>query len=183
MAQNPIKTLLQEHAEIMAEVGAMRMAVQQLANQGEAALAETLPIFAAVAKMMAGKLELHRQKEDQVFFPAIEAVIGRYGPTSVMRIEHQQIHDQGALLRETLYELNEVQHPAIEAGAEQLRGLVAAGGSATALRRTGEEIIDLLNSHFGKEEHILFPMAQNVLERETLNEIAARFEEMDAAGV
>ncbi|MBX7233224.1 MAG: hemerythrin domain-containing protein [Caldilineales bacterium] len=183
MAQHPIKTLLREHAEIMAEVGHMRLAVQQLADQGDAAVAEALPVFAAVAQMMATQLELHRQKEDQVFFPAIEAVIGQFGPTSVMRIEHQQIHAQGVLLRETLYELNQVQHPAIEAGAAKLRGLVAAGGSAVALRRAGEEIIDLLNSHFGKEEHILFPMAQSLLDGVALSEIAARFEEMDAAGV
>jgi iron-sulfur cluster repair protein YtfE (RIC family) len=183
MAQHPIKTLLREHAEIMAEVGHLRLAMQQLADQGDAALAVTLPSFAGFAQMMATKLELHRQKEDQVFFPAIEAMIGQFGPTSVMRIEHQQIHAQGVLLRETLYELNEIQHPAIEAGAAKLRGLVADGGNAVALRRSGEEIIDLLNAHFGKEEHILFPMAQNLLDGATLSEIAARFEEMDAAGV
>lgn len=183
MPQHPIKTLLREHAEIMAEAGGLRQMVQRLTVEGEAAVADALPLFAAFAEMMATKLELHRQKEDQVFFPAIEAVIGQFGPTNVMRIEHQQIHAQGVLLRQTLYELNEIQHPAIEAGAAKLRALAATGGSAATLRQAGEEITDLLNSHFGKEEHILFPMAHNLLDGVTLEEIASRFEEMDIAGV
>jgi len=183
MKQHPIKTLLQEHAEILAEVGVLRQTVQQLTTEGEAAVTAALPVFAAFAEMMATKLELHRQKEDQVFFPAIEAVIGQFGPTSVMRIEHQEIHAQGVLLRETLHELHEIQHPAIEAGGKKLRELAAGGGSAAALRRAGEEITDLLNSHFGKEEHILFPMAQNLLDGMALAEIAHRFAEMDSVGV
>lgn len=183
MTQHPIKTLLQEHAQIMAEVAPMVEAVRRLAADGEMAVADTLPVFAAVAHTMATRLDMHRQKEDQVFFPAIEAVIGRYGPTSVMRMEHEELHAHGVLLSETLYELNQVQHPAIEAGAETLRGLVAAGGSAAALRRTGDEIIALLNSHFGKEEQILFPMAQNLLDGATLEEIASRFEDMDDVGM
>lgn len=178
MNQHPIETLLKEHAEIMAEVSTLRKAVRELAHRGEGALAETLPIFDQITKMMATKLEFHRQREDQVFFPALEDVIGPYGPTRVMRREHELIHTQGELLRQTLYELNEVQHPAIEAGAEKMRQLVAHGGSAAALRQTGEEIIELLDSHFGKEEHILFPMARNMLDETTMNEIAAQFEAM-----
>ncbi len=181
MTQNPITNLLDEHVIIMEKLKPLRDAVDALAARGDAALAETLPVFNRIGKLMAGQLDLHRRKEDDVFFPAIERIIGEHtGPTVVMRREHQDIHAQGVLLRETLRELNEEQHPAIEAGAERLRSLVAAGGSAEALRKTGEEIIYLLDAHFGKEEEVLFPMARDLLDQEALAQIAEQFAELEA---
>lgn len=179
MIDDPIRELRQEHKSIMAQVAELRTAVQRLAGQGEAALADTLPVFDQIGRMMATELDLHRRKEDDVLFPAMEEMIGAAGPTAVMRQEHQEIHEQGVLLRETLHELNEVQHPAIEASAEKLRRLTANGGSATALQATGEEIIQLLDMHFGKEEEILFPMAYQMLESDTMQQIAAQFAQMN----
>ncbi|MCP5098043.1 MAG: hypothetical protein GY943_21045 [Chloroflexi bacterium] len=176
--QDPIKHLLAEHVEIMAEVAALRTAVTDLAERGEAAMADALPIFRHIGGMMKTRLDLHRRKEDDIFFPVMEALIGGEGPTAVMREEHQAIHAQGVLLRETLHELNEVQHPAIEAGGEKLRELAANGGSAAALQATGAEIIHLLDIHFQKEEEILFPMAYQMLEPETLEQIASQFDQL-----
>jgi regulator of cell morphogenesis and NO signaling len=181
MTQDPIQELLDEHVVIMAQIEDLRTAVQALANRGESALADTLPIFDRIGRMMATQLDLHRRKEDDVLFPALEAIFGQEGtPTSVMRQEHQDIHKQGVLLRETLHELNEVQHPAIEAGAVRLRALVENGmvdGKATAeaLRVSGEEIIDLLDMHFAKEEDVLFPMAYRLLDSEAMVEISAQY--------
>lgn len=180
MKQNPIEHLLEEHKVIMAQVADLREAVEALEARGEEALPETLPVFTRIGQMMATQLDLHRRKEDDVFFPAMEAIIGREGPTEVMRQEHKDIHAQGVLLRETLHELNEVQHPAIEAGGAQLRELAAQGGSAQALQSTSQEIIHLLDIHFGKEEEILFPMARQMLEPEMLEEIAAEFDRLQS---
>lgn len=182
MTNDPIKELLQEHKTIMAQIADLRTAVKELASQGEAALAANLPIFDQIGQMMATELDLHRRKEDDVLFPVLEAIIGSHaGPTAVMRQEHRDIHQQGQLLRQTLHELNEVQHPAIEAGAEKLRRLTANGGNAAALQATGEEIIHLLDMHFQKEEAILFPMAYQILEPESLQQIAAQFEQLAGA--
>ena len=179
MTKNPIDQLLEEHVLIMEQIALLRRAVKALSAKGDKALAETLPTFNQIGQMMATQLDLHRRKEDEVFFPAIETVIGAPGPTGVMRQEHRDIHAQGVLLRETLRELNEEQHPAIEAEAEKLRSLVSIGGSADSLRKTGEEIIYLLDLHFGKEEEILFPMARNLLDEESLGRIAEQFEAME----
>ncbi len=178
MYTNPIDQLLQEHRSIMAQVADLETAVAALAAHGESALPDNLSVFSHIGRMMATELEEHRLREDDVLFPALEELIGRQGPTAVMRYEHQLLHDQGELLRETLHELNEVQHPAIEAGGEQIRALAANGGSAAELQATGQEIIELLQAHFSKEEGILFPMARNMLDEEVLAEIAARFQEM-----
>jgi regulator of cell morphogenesis and NO signaling len=181
MNRDPIDELLQEHKVIMAQIADLRAAVQALTDQGESALAGNLPVFARIGQMMATQLDLHRRKEDDVLFPALEAILGHEGtPIDVMRQEHRDIHQQGVLLRETLHELNEVQHPAIEAGAARLRALLEQGaldGAATAaaLRATGEEIIELLDMHFAKEEDILFPMAYQLLEPEALAAISEQY--------
>jgi regulator of cell morphogenesis and NO signaling len=178
MNRDPIEELLHEHQVIMAQIADLRAAVQELARHGEEALPANLPVFARIGRMMATQLDLHRRKEDDVLFPALEAVLGHEEtPIGVMRQEHQDIHGQGVLLRQTLHELNEVQHPAIEAGAARMRDLVAGDASdaattAEALRATGEEIIQLLDMHFAKEEEILFPMARQLLEPEALAAIS-----------
>lgn len=181
MSSNPIDHLLAEHKHIMGQVAELRTAVVKLDEQGEEALPQVLPIFERVGQMMATELDLHRRKEDDVFFPVLEAIIGEEGPTAVMRQEHRDIHQQGVLLRETLHELNEVEHPAIEAGRQQLQQLTAAGGSAAALQETAAEIIRLLDLHFGKEEQILFPMARNMLSVAQLAQVMERFEQLASA--
>lgn len=181
MIADPIRHLLQEHKEIMSQAVELREAVEKLAARGEESLPETLSIFTMFGQMMSTKLDLHRRKEDDIFFPALEAILGTEGtPMYVMREEHKDIHARGVLLRDTLHELNEVQHPAIEAGGAKLRTLAAEGGSAEALRVTGEEILRLLDLHFSKEEQILFPMALDVLDDQAFEKIGVQFEQLIA---
>ncbi len=169
---NPIEHLLQEHRDIMSQVADLRQAVADLSARGEAALPEALPVFRRMGRMMETQLAQHARKEDDALFPALDAIIGaESGPTYVMRAEHKEIHGQGELLRQTLHELNAVEHPKIEAGGAKLRELAAKGGSAETLKTNAEEIIRLLDMHFGKEEQILFPMAENMLDEETLDDV------------
>lgn len=103
--------------------------------------------FAAFAKV----LEQHMQMEEQIMFPALEAAIGsNYGPTSVMRSEHQQ-----------------------------LRQIVARMSASIAQRDTDAFFDDadtlrmLLRQHNLKEESILYPMAERVLGEEQTCILAA----------
>lgn len=173
--KDPIQHLLDEHVEIMAEIHALRAAVDDLRRRGEPALAAALPVLGAVGRMMTTRLLLHARKEDEALFPAIEQALGApEGPTSVMRDEHRAIHDRVRLYRDTLHELNEVEHPAIVAGGERLRSLAERSGSVTELADTGATILELLDAHFGKEEAVLFPMAREMLSARELGEIADR---------
>ncbi|MBF8282065.1 MAG: hypothetical protein A2W37_00080 [Chloroflexi bacterium RBG_16_63_12] len=176
---NPIEHLLDEHKVIMAQVAGLREAVADLAARGDAALPDVLPVLGRIGRMMETQLALHAKKEDDAFFPALEAMVGAgSGPTYVMREEHKEIHGQGELLRRTLYELNVVEHPQIEAGGAKLREMAATGGSAETLRANAEEIVRLLDMHFGKEEQILFPMAENMLDPEVMDEVLRKMETM-----
>ena len=175
---NPIEHLLYEHIEIMDQMTDLRAAAHDLSLRGEAALPETLPMLRHIGHMMETQLALHARKEDEALFPAIEAALGDDSPTIPMRQEHKDIHAQGELMRQTLRELNEVQHPAIEAGGARLKSLAASGGSAESLRATAEEIMALLDAHFSKEEQMLFPMAENLLSEEALEEVGNKIELM-----
>jgi hemerythrin-like domain-containing protein len=181
--RDPIDQLLEEHRDIMTEVEVLRRAVARLRDDGDAALPTTLPALRSVGRMMATRLLRHARKEDEVLFPALERAFGTIdGPTAVMRQEHRAIHDRARLFRATLRELNEVEHPAIVAGGGMLRALTDGGGDAAALVETGEEIVSLLDLHFGKEEDILFPMARGVLSDREMEEVGRRMEAIEAAG-
>lgn len=179
--KDPIDRLLEEHRDIMAQVEGLRRAVKALEERGEDAVTEVLPELKAVGRMMATQLLSHAQREDEALFPALEAVFGRTGsPTEMMRLEHREIHAEAEIFRQTLHELNQVEHPAIMAGGERLRGLAAFGVGARQLRDTGAEIVRLLDLHFGKEEDILFPMAREILDPAALERVGRKMEEIAA---
>ncbi len=179
--QNPIDVLLKEHEIIMERVADLRRAVRDLKIRGDDVVDEALPALRSVGEMMATTLLLHARKEDEALFPALEAVFGtEMGPTAVMRQEHRAIHAQADLFRKTIRELHEVEHPAIVQQGAELRDLAARGGGAVQLEEAGSEIIRLLDSHFGKEEMVLFPMARNLLQPEALRQVMERMEEIEA---
>jgi len=182
---DPIDHLLEEHREIMARVVEVRAAMLQLAEAGAAALNECLPVLRRFGEMMATTLELHARKEDEALFPAVEAVFGTgFGPTQVMRGEHQTIRAQGELLHKTLHELRTVEHPALEAKREALLSLLGSGpAEAVALPGMAREIIELLDSHFAKEEQILFPLARQALDPPTMAFVAAAMQEIGLTGL
>jgi len=183
MTGDPIQRLLDEHEDLMSRFEPLRDAVQRLGEQGSAALADVLPALREASRVMTTDLLAHARREDEVLFEAVEAALGgAFGPTAVMREEHREIHGNVDVFRETLRELNEVEHPAISSAATRLGAQLASGAPADALRATGAELLAMLDAHFGKEEDILFPIARAQLSREQLAEVARRMDALDAAG-
>ena len=126
-------------------------------------------------------LHTHSLREDDVFFPAVERALGgSFGPTNVMRSEHESIRAGTGEFAETLRELQDVQHPAIVEGGAQLRGMIEREAGANELCALGLRVLELIDDHFAKEEQILFPMSRNLLDPETLEEVARDIEALDA---
>ena len=177
---DPVDHLLAEHREIMARLVEVRTATQELSDRGQAALDSSLPVLRRFGELMATTIELHARKEDEAFFPAVEAVLGSgFGPTEVMRSEHRTIRAQGELLQKTLGELRTIDHPALEAKREALRVLLQPGPTdGLALPKTAREILELLDTHFAKEEQILFPLARQILDATAKASVAAAIEGM-----
>ncbi len=83
----------------------------------------------------------HIEIEEQILFPAFEEATGMSGggPTMVMRMEHKSI-------RELL---------------DRIDGALARGEGSEASWGI-EELVDLMGGHNGKEEHVLYPMSDEI---------------------
>lgn len=125
---------------VLAEHGVLYAQLEYVVRSaGERETAEQVRGEAAV--LQAG-LEGHALVEDEVLFPALASSLGADGGTlAIMRSEHEEI-------AETL--TRALQAPDAEAGREALRRLVR-----------------LAVDHFGKEEQVLFPMAEELLDPAT----------------
>lgn len=121
--------------------------LEQLINS-DAALSE---LQSGVATLTAG-LATHAAIEDEVFFTALEPFLGStVGPIAAMRAEHDII--------------------------ERNMGLIPSAPSLAQARQLLSELLNVARSHFVKEEHVLFPMAQRVLDEDTLLELGAQWAE------
>ena len=87
-----------------------------------------------------GQMEAHFSAEEQLLFPAFEALAGGSGPTRVMRMEHEQ-------MRPLLAQL--------EAACAAHDGDGYAGAAET--------LLILMQQHNMKEENILYPMCDQAL--------------------
>jgi hemerythrin-like domain-containing protein len=100
-------------------------------------------------------LQAHSQREDEAFFTVVEAAFGgEFGPTTMMRAEHDAI-DEAILRLQTML-----------ADAEPQWGVNDLGDWCGRL-------IHLIDAHFGKEEHVVFPMARQALTEDALRQIGA----------
>ena len=98
----------------------------------------------AMVSLLATVLEEHADVEDQVLFPALEPLLGRQGgPLAVMDMEHQE-------LRRLLSQL--------AAATEDVTPLVS-------------QFIATARDHFAKEDRVLFPLAEQLLSQERLEEL------------
>ena len=86
-------------------------------------------------------MERHFHKEEKALFPAFERATGNtMGPTRVMRLEHQQIHDA----------LAEMSNALANSDLEEYLG-------------QAETLLILTQQHNIKEEQILYPMCDEIL--------------------
>ena len=126
-------------------------AVETAVEQGQEAAKAAFDDFYATTRM-------HLDLEEQVLFPAFEQATGMSeGPTTVMRMEHEQMR---ALL-------------------EQVATAVATGDLEEAVDQ-GDTLLMLTQQHDQKEEAMLYPMAEQALGG-SWDELAGRLEQHRSA--
>lgn len=157
---DPIQMLLDDHARIIARLAPLRIAVHQIAERGPSALPDVLPVVQDVVPAVALHLTAHSRREDEAFFTVVEAAFGgQFGPTTVMRAEHE----------------------AIDEAIERLQAMLADAAPKWGVNDLGDwcgRLIHLIDAHFGKEENVVFPMARQALTEDALRQIG---EALDAA--
>jgi iron-sulfur cluster repair protein YtfE (RIC family) len=100
-------------------------------------------------ELLGSALSAHAQLEDELLFTRLEPCLGPAGPLAVMRTEHEQLEQ--AL-----------------ASAQESRELAEVGDWTVYIVRLARE-------HFAKEERILFPMAEQVLGADVLDQLGAEW--------
>jgi hemerythrin-like domain-containing protein len=114
--------------------------------------AESAALVKSLGAMLSAALASHAHLENDLLFRALEAHLPTEGgPLAVMRMEHDEI--EGSLMR-----LPDIQDLA-EAKNMLLHALQTARG------------------HFAKEEQILYPMAKQMLDARTLEQLSAKWAE------
>ncbi len=158
---DPIKLFMEQHQEGLAQLEIMGRAARVLKEKGfspEVALA-----IIRAKDFIATEVKLHNQMEEEALFPLLEQVVGPGGPVAVMLMEHRQLWEGLDALTLQLADLRD--------SPEKQNLILAVADSA-------DFVINLLTNHIAKEDRVLYPMAQQVLRREAMQEVARRMESM-----
>lgn len=159
---NPTTVLSEEHQVIKQVLHCLEKMANQAKLQGnldKEAAQKAILFFRHFAD------QCHHDKEEAILFPAMETkgFPREGGPTGVMIIEHEQGR----------------QH--VRAMEENIEG--AAQGDSEALQRFGEHahaFHELLWEHIEKENHCLFPMADEAFTEEEQQKLTLAFEEAES---
>ena len=158
----PTETLKHEHQIILLVLqGAEReaLAIRDGGEAREEAITQMLDFFRNFAD------RCHHAKEERHLFPALNArgFPAESGPVAVMLHEHEQGRAAIRAISEAL--------PAASGGDRR-----AAGDLAEALLG----YVELLRNHIFKEDNVLFPMADRVLEADEQTRLEGLFERVEA---
>ncbi len=111
----------------------------------------SLDLIIAQAAVLQSAIASHAHLEDELLFSALDLHLGQGGPVAVMRMEHEEIEG-------TLNAIPEIQD--LESAQSRMMHL-----------------IQVARQHFAKEEQVLFPMADQVLSVEQLEQLGDRWAE------
>ncbi len=155
------KILIDEHRVIERVLAVLEKAADRLeADQGMQA-----DFFLSAAEFIKGFADgCHHRKEEGVLFPAMEAagIPRQGGPIGVMLAEHEEGRRLTRLMR---------------TAAEKL----AAGETAakTEVVMNARAYTRLLHQHIAKEDQVLFPMADRVIQLSAQDKLAEDFERVE----
>jgi hemerythrin-like domain-containing protein len=161
----PTQVLFAEHRIIEQVLNCLEQMAEQAASQHTtdwSAAVRSLDFFRNFAD------RCHHGKEEDQLFPMLESkgFSRALGPTGVMLREH----DQGRHLMQAIHE--SVAHAA--------KGDAAARGRFITSARA---YVELLRQHIGKEDHCLFPMADQILTADDQQSLMHSFDEKEQSDI
>ena len=156
----PTDTLRAEHRNILRILGCLEVTANAIRESNVVDVGD-LRAMARFCREYADKC--HHAKEESHLFPFLEkrGMPHQHGPIAVMLHEHEQGRAAvGAMLA------------AVESDSPDPDAL-------RAFMRAADTFVSLLREHIGKEDHILFPMADDVLSADDQAELECIFEQID----
>lgn len=153
---NSIKNMMDEHRLIEQVLGALETYIDRL-KSGQAASRNTVTQFATFFRQFADQCH-HGKEEDRLFVKMNQCGFPKeYGPIAVMLAEHEEGRNHVGVLAD----IGGASGPC---STEETNQIIHHGAS----------FIPLLRAHIQKEDHILYPMAQQSIP-------PAEFDQLDAA--
>lgn len=151
--------LKEEHAAVLLMLHVLEKLVERL-EKGDQTAAEDLPVIIDFLKGFVDRC--HHGKEEEWLFPALEAagIPRQGGPIGVMLQEH------------------EAGRSFIQDMIKTLDGLKAGEGQ-DALKEAAYNYIQLLQAHIGKENEVLFRMADQRLTAGQQEDLYEKFEQLE----
>ena len=110
---------------------------------------EDLAVLKTQATMLASALATHAKLEEELLFQAMDSDAGAVGPLTVMRAEHEQV----------------------EGGLSEIPNVTDLAEAQQRLLH----VVEIARQHFAKEEQILFMLAEQSLDNQTLNDLGAQW--------
>jgi hemerythrin-like domain-containing protein len=158
---SPTEDLIKEHNAIKVMLGIMSKIAGNI-DAGKGFDINDIKDIADFLKTFADKC--HHGKEETVLFPALvlEGIQSENGPIGVMLHEH-------TIGRDLIKDLSMV--------VEKCK--VDKSCSGEFISATLTKYVDLLQNHIQKEEHVLFPMANKVLNEQKQKVIFEQFEKIE----
>ena len=157
MPGHPIHTLMEEHVMILVSVKKARDSVLRILN-GEGDLVDRERLIGLESFFK--EAQKHFQREENVLFPYMERH-GITGPPARMWAEHD-------VLRRKEKEIARLVERMVEGDEDPVERLACSLS----------QLLSLLNTHFYKENHVLFPQAINVLDALEWNEVRRQFDDV-----
>ncbi len=155
----PTETLVQEHNLILKVLDAVEREVNHVNSTGEIRRNRIEAMIDFIRNFADG---CHHTKEERGLFVSLEGVgmSSESGPVAVMLHEHRQGREFVRIVVEALPQAESGDNDAIKALSGGLAGYA-----------------QLLRSHIMKENEVLFPMAEQMLSREEMQELTDQFDE------
>jgi len=158
----PTETLVNEHRLILQVLDCLEEAAECL-DSGDAIDPE---FFIDAAEFVAGFADkCHHGKEEEILFVAMTArdMPQDSGPVAVMLQEHDEGREYTGAFR---------------SAAERMKA-----GDESAAADVVENVfnyVNLLREHINKENHVLFPMAEQIIPAETMQQVQEDFQRIIA---
>lgn len=153
----PLAQLKREHGPLREQMDTFaRMAAEIGENAEQADWSRQLAELKAQVDAFVRELDPHSDREEGALFPLMAKYIGRQvGPIAVMEYEHEVAKQNLKMFREAV---------------EQATGPVDAA-RAKEIAAYALQAHAVLTDHFMKEENVLFPMAENMLNADEKEEL------------
>lgn len=153
---NPyIRKLISDHAHGLVQLGFLDDATKRMVEKGFSE--EDFGMIKKSVEFISKEIREHNEAEESNLFPLLENHLPQNGPTYAMRAEHKILWGRMDLL------------------IDSVNFVKSDKNNSTIfnkLRTNALDIINLLSGHINKENTILFPLAERVLNESELKSLA-----------